>query len=415
MSNDEFRGGQFTWFTGIVEDVQDPEYLNRVRVRCLGFYDEEVAVEDLPWATVMMPTTTASVQGNGSNHHLEIGSWVVGFFRDGKSAQDPLVMGSIATQSKNEEEEDSDIPETGFLNSPTGNFVKDIPGEVGSSWDNKVYRSKAGHIIQLDNTENKEKIRISHGTESSEILMDENGNTEIYSSAGLIRLRNRSLPPLAVTGSRIEIYPGNGGDVFVKTEGGSINLDAQGAGGTVNIRASKIRMNTAASIENFDIPKVESIDPFDAATNTKETVEAFLGSSIDDREMDMLIRAVSAEATTNPAERAGVAAVILNRVRSDKFPNTIEGVLTQRNQFQGVTGVPGERIPSSLYSEMSTARGQSIEAALNDNLSSASTEWLNFTAADPAAYGPGTNIAFLDKVKNVNGASQLGGTWFGTV
>ena len=67
-------------------------------------------------------------------------------------------MGSIATQSKNEEEEDSDIPETGFLNSPTGNFVKDIPGEVGSSWDNKVYRSKAGHIIQLDNTENKEKI-----------------------------------------------------------------------------------------------------------------------------------------------------------------------------------------------------------------------------------------------------------------
>jgi len=30
-------------------------------------------------------------------------------------------------------------------------------------------------------------------------------------------------------------------------------------------------------------------------------------------------------------------------------------------------------------------------------------------------YGEGTNIAFLDKVKNVNGASQLGGTWFGTV
>ena len=156
---DEFKKGQFTWFTGIVEDVKDPLYLNRVKVRCIGYYDDSVAVKDLPWATVMMPTTTASVQGNGSNHHLEIGSWVVGFFRDGRSAQDPLVMGSIATQSKNEEEEDSNIPETGFLNSPTGNFVKDIPGEVGSSWDNKVYRSKAGHIIQLDNTENKEKIR----------------------------------------------------------------------------------------------------------------------------------------------------------------------------------------------------------------------------------------------------------------
>ena len=412
---DEFKGGNFTWFTGVVEDVKDPEYLNRVKVRCFGFYASEVAVKDLPWATVMMPTTTASIQGNGSNHHLEVGSWVVGFFRDGNSAQDPLVMGSIATQTKNQEEEDTSIPETGNLNTPAGNFIKDIPGEVGKSWDNKVYRSKAGHIIQLDNTENKEKIKISHGTESSEILMDEYGNTEIYSSAGLIRLRNRSNPPSAVTGSRIEIYPGNGGDVFVKTEGGNINLDAQGAGGTVNIRASRIRMNTAASIDNFDIPKVESIDPFAAATNTKETIEAFLGSPIDDREMDMLIRAISAEATSNPAERAGVAAVILNRVRSDKFPNTIEGVLTQRNQFQGVTGVPGERIPSSLYSEMSTARGESIEAALNNNLSTANTEWLNFTAADPAAYGEGTNIAFLDKVKNVNGASQLGGTWFGTV
>ena len=116
---DEFKKGQFTWFTGIVEDVQDPLYLNRVKGRCIGYYDDSVAVKDLPWSTVMMPTTTASIQGNGSNHHLEIGSWVVGFFRDGRSAQDPLVMGSIATQSKNEEEEDSDIPETGFLNSPT--------------------------------------------------------------------------------------------------------------------------------------------------------------------------------------------------------------------------------------------------------------------------------------------------------
>lgn len=413
---DEFKGGNFTWFTGVVEDVKDPEYLNRVKVRCFGFYSSEVEVKDLPWATVMMPTTTASIQGNGSNHHLEVGSWVVGFFRDGNSAQDPLVMGSIATQTKNQEEEDTSIPETGNLNTPAGDFIKDIPGEVGKSWDNKVYRSKAGHIVQLDNTENKEKIRISHGTESSEILMDEYGNTEIRSSAGLIKLRNSSRPPLTDTNPRIEIYPGDRGNVFVKTQGsGSINLDAQGAGGTVNIRASKIRMNTAASIGDFDVPRVPDIDPYEAATNTKETIEAFLGASIDDREMDMLIRAISAESSTNAQERAGVAAVILNRVRSDKFPNTIEGVLFQRNQFQGVTGVPGERIPASLYTNMSDDRAQAIEEALNSNLSSASTEWLNFTAADPAAYGEGTNIAFLDKVKNVNGSSQLGGTWFGTV
>ena len=107
MKKDEFIGGQFEWFTGIVKDIDDPDNLNRVKVHCLGFYDgvknkgtkDNPDRSDLPWATVMMPTTSASIKGNGGNHHLEIGSWVVGYFSDGPSAQDPIVMGSIATQT----------------------------------------------------------------------------------------------------------------------------------------------------------------------------------------------------------------------------------------------------------------------------------------------------------------------------
>ena len=161
---DQYKNGAFVWYTGVVEDIDDKEQLNRVKVRCFGFYDEDaVSVEDLPWATVMMPTTSASIKGNGGNHHLEVGSWVIGFFRDGPSAQDPIVMGSIATQTDR---------------------VKDIPSQ--SSNDNKVYKSKAGHLIEIDNTDGEEEIRITHGKEvngiKSYIHMREDGRIEIKSA-----------------------------------------------------------------------------------------------------------------------------------------------------------------------------------------------------------------------------------------
>ena len=87
-SADQYKDGAFTWFTGKVENINDPKKLNRVKVRCFGFYDD-IAVADLPWATVMMPVTSASTKGNGGNHHLEVGSWVVGFFRDGPKCSRP--------------------------------------------------------------------------------------------------------------------------------------------------------------------------------------------------------------------------------------------------------------------------------------------------------------------------------------
>ena len=32
----------FIWFTGVVEDRDDPEALGRVRVRCLGYHSEDL-------------------------------------------------------------------------------------------------------------------------------------------------------------------------------------------------------------------------------------------------------------------------------------------------------------------------------------------------------------------------------------
>jgi len=87
------------WFIGVVEDIFDPNKVGRVRVRCLGYHTEDknaLKTKDLPWATVMQPTTSAAMQGIGSSPTgLVRGTHVVGFFRDGTDAQDPIVMGSL--------------------------------------------------------------------------------------------------------------------------------------------------------------------------------------------------------------------------------------------------------------------------------------------------------------------------------
>ena len=145
MINDAFVGGTFTWFIGEIKDVSDPEKLNRVRVFPYGFFDKDrVKDKDLPWATVMMPNTSASYKGIGSNHQLLVGSWVVGFFRDGVSCQDPVILGSITTKTDG---------------------VTDIAPETQDSYPhNEVHRTVAGHLIEYDNTSGSERINIQHKT-----------------------------------------------------------------------------------------------------------------------------------------------------------------------------------------------------------------------------------------------------------
>lgn len=90
---------QFHWFIGVIEDVNDPEQRGRYRVRCFGYHTERkdfIPSTALPWATVMMPITSAAQSGVGeSATGLLRGTWVVGFFRDGQTAQDPIIMGSL--------------------------------------------------------------------------------------------------------------------------------------------------------------------------------------------------------------------------------------------------------------------------------------------------------------------------------
>jgi len=142
LQNDMFVGGQFAWFIGEVRDVSDPNKSNRVRVLPFGYYDSTIEKEHLPWATVMMPNTYASMQGIGGNHQLMVGSWVIGFFRDGNSAQDPVIMGTFASETAG---------------------INDLPIEVDDHYpNNKVHKTEGLHIVEFDNEPGEERIEITH-------------------------------------------------------------------------------------------------------------------------------------------------------------------------------------------------------------------------------------------------------------
>ena len=158
MREDDFIGQKFYWFSGEIKDIDDPEKFNRVRVFCHGYHPDEIATVNLPWATVMMPTTSAGTSNVGANHHLEKDSWVVGFFRDGASAQDPIVIGSITTSDDG----------TADLHS-------------SASTTNKIYRSKAGHLIELQNEEGNETIQVTHA-KGAKINIDKDNNISITNS-----------------------------------------------------------------------------------------------------------------------------------------------------------------------------------------------------------------------------------------
>ena len=125
---------EMIWFVGVVEDNNDPAKLGRLKVRCLGYHTEnkdDLLTSDLPWASVMQPITSAAVQGIGqSPTGIVQGTHVVGFFRDGKNAQEPVVMGTLAGYSGQQ---------------PKGRFGFEDPGGIYPGTSRKTYSGLATH------------------------------------------------------------------------------------------------------------------------------------------------------------------------------------------------------------------------------------------------------------------------------
>ena len=120
--NQGFIGQDFYWWIGQVADdsywrdniipgkFPSPETIRgwgyRYKVRIFGLHDlGETAIksENLPWANVMYPITAgAYLQNSGQTPMIRQGNIVFGFFLDGKSQQQPVIMGVLGnnTQTK---------------------------------------------------------------------------------------------------------------------------------------------------------------------------------------------------------------------------------------------------------------------------------------------------------------------------
>lgn len=93
-----YYGDEFRWFVGVVEDVNDPMKLGRVRVRIRGLHSysqNDISTGDLPWAQVGIPTTEGGISGIGQAPGLLPGAEVMGWFLDGSGSQLPFVIASI--------------------------------------------------------------------------------------------------------------------------------------------------------------------------------------------------------------------------------------------------------------------------------------------------------------------------------
>ena len=96
----DYYGNEYKHFIARVENIYPngvpggDATANQVQIRIFGQQDMDFKIDDLPWAFVVMPTTSGSATGAGSVHGLQHSDLVVGFWLD-PEMQIPCVTGVI--------------------------------------------------------------------------------------------------------------------------------------------------------------------------------------------------------------------------------------------------------------------------------------------------------------------------------
>lgn len=234
----------FVWWFGVVEDVMDPLQLGRVKVRVYHFYSingSTLPTEDLPWAHVVMPTTSTSYQGKGwSPTFIRPDATVFGFFADGPSGQMPIVLGTYPGIPQ----PDPDFTDTDNLTSDMHdvsqlargvNKIAAAKAEIRSAEQsqgstpmeppstatyaaqypfNKVFESERGHVVEMDDTPGAERIHVYH-----------NGGSYMEMSNGLTVDKTNGI---RVNTATVGHYTKSNGDMYIITDG-ALQIYAKGA------------------------------------------------------------------------------------------------------------------------------------------------------------------------------------------
>lgn len=156
----------FIWFVGVVEDRDDPLKLGRLKVRIYNIHSPKqsrTSTDELSWATVMTTVNGANYNNIGQAPvGIQVGTTVVGFFMDGLDKNNPVIIGAIAgrqTESihdvPTEAREINTISKTQLGPEPTPSYRAKYPY-------NKVLRTESGHVIEIDDTPNFERLHVYH-------------------------------------------------------------------------------------------------------------------------------------------------------------------------------------------------------------------------------------------------------------
>lgn len=226
----------FYWFFGLVEDVKDPLKLGRVKVRVFHDHDENVDTAQLPWAQVVLPSTSGSSQGAGDTPSLYVGTQVFGFYVDGREKQLPMIMGSIPIIPNMEEDRHSISwlarGKQTIEKKPTGPEPKS-PYAAQYPY-NRVIQTRAGHVIELDDTPENERVHIYHkvgsyieiNKEGRVVIKSTDDNYEIVAKDKHLYVKGDV--NIQVTGNLNAVVKGN---IDMMAEG---NIDMS-ASGTMNL------------------------------------------------------------------------------------------------------------------------------------------------------------------------------------
>lgn len=227
----------FNWFMGVVEDTDDPMKGGRLKVRVLNEHFDRVATEDLPWATVMLPITSASYSGIGTAPvgAIEKGTNVVGFYADGTSKRIPVIVGTLPFPQRGS-------GDTNYLAKGQGPIEKQlVDGEPESAYAaeypyNATHTTRSGHAIELDDTPGAERIHVYHKS---------GAYVEIFPDGQIVTKSPSNNVEVTVEDKEIRVVRG---DMDVKVSRGGITIDALGhilvtSATRIDIIAPKVGIN----------------------------------------------------------------------------------------------------------------------------------------------------------------------------
>lgn len=162
---------------------------------------------------------------------------------------------------------------------------------------------------------------------------------------------------LANTDSELDVYAEANGTVIGKMYSNTIvNIEEEGtewskisSGSVVGYVKNEVLLFGSAAVERAKTVCAEG-------TKDAKTVEEIEAEQKKAADVKLLAALIFCEAGNQPYDgKVAVGAVVMNRISSRRFPNTLEGVIYQRGQFTpAMTGKLGRilssgRIPQSCY------------------------------------------------------------------